>query len=120
MKNQLIPGRDKSTLALKKTIIFIFLAVCVLTPIFAGDSSSTGIDAAVEKVTSFLSNGIITALCLIALVIEAAGVVVMGKQGADIQTIIGKFAPWVVGTIVLLSANGICNYFLSGLSFSSK
>ena len=119
MKNQVISEKEKNNLAWKKCFLFSILLFCVITPIFASSSSSTGIDSAVEKVTSFLSNGVITALCLVALVIEAAGVVVMGKQGADIQTIIGKFAPWVVGTVVLLSANGICNYFLSDLSFST-
>lgn len=99
----------------KKFFMFALLFVCALTPIFAQEA--TGIDSAVSKVTTFLSSGTITAVCLIALVVEAIGVVVMGKQGADIQSIISKFSPWVVGTVVLLSANGICNYFLSDLSF---
>lgn len=102
----------------KKFFMFALLFVCALTPIFAQEA--TGIDSAVSKVTTFLSSGTITAICLIALVVEAIGVVMMGKQGADIQAIISKFSPWVVGTVVLLSANGICNYFLSDLSFGTK
>ena len=100
----------------KIAFLFALIFVCAAFPIFAQDA--TGIDGAVEKVTSFLSSGLITAVCLIALVVEGIGVVVMGKQGADIQAIIGKFAPWVVGKAVILSANGICNYFLTDLSFS--
>ena len=113
----LISEKEKKEISCKKFFMFALLFVCAVTPIFAQEA--TGIDSAVEKVTTFLSNGVITAICLIALVIEAIGVIVMGKQGADMQAIIGKFAPWVVGTVVLLSANGICNYFLSDLSFGS-
>ena len=113
----LISEKEKKEISCKKFFMFALLFVCAVTPIFAQEA--TGIDSAVEKVTTFLSNGVITAICLIALVIEAIGVIVMGKQGADIQAIIGKFAPWVVGTVVLFSANGICNYFLSDLSFGS-
>lgn len=106
---------EKTGSAWKKLFMFALVLACIAMPIFA--DNGTGIDSAVEKVTSFLSSGVITAVCLIALVVEGVGVVVMGKQGADIQSIISKFAPWVVGTVVLLSANGICNYFLSDLSF---
>ena len=104
MKNSTVIS-EKEVLR-KKFFMFALLFVCALTPIFAQEA--TGIDSDVSKVTTFLSSGTITAVCLI---------VVMGKQGADIQSIISKFSPWVVGTVVLLSANGICNYFLSDLSF---
>lgn len=112
-----ISVEEKTKVEWKKLFIFTLIFACMAMPIFAQDA--TGIDSGVEKVTSFLSSGVITAVCLIALVVEGIGVVVMGKQGADIQSIIGKFTPWVVGTVVLLSANGICNYFLSDLSFSN-
>ncbi len=116
-----ISEKEKAAFAWKKFFMFALIMVMAVVPIFAGNgSSATGIDSAVEKVTSFLSSGVITAVCLIALVVEGVGVVLMGKQGADIQSIIGKFSPWVVGTVVLLSANGICNYFLSDLSFSKN
>ena len=117
MKNNVISGKEKTNFVWKKTLILMLVFVCASFPIFAQDA--TGIDSAVEKVTSFLSSGLITAVCLIALVVEGIGVVVMGKQGADIQAIISKFAPWVVGTVVILSANGICNYFLTDLSFTN-
>lgn len=116
-KSNVISEKEKKEISWKKFFMFALLFACAVTPIFAQDA--TGIDSAVEKVTTFLSSGVITAICLIALVVEAIGVIVMGKQGADIQSIIGKFAPWVVGTVVVLSANGICNYFLSDLSFGS-
>ena len=116
MKEIVISEKEKTKYAWKKAFLFVLIFVCAAFPIFAQDA--TGIDGSVEKVTSFLSSGLITAVCLIALVVEGIGVVVMEKQGADIQAIIGKFAPWVVGTVVILSANGICNYFLTDLSFS--
>lgn len=114
-----ITENDNCHFGCKKLCMFAFVLMAVaVTPVFAQNSGV--LDGAVSKVTSFLSSGLITAVCLIALVVEGIGVVVMGKQGADIQAIIGKFAPWVVGTVVLLSANGICNYFLADLSFSGK
>lgn len=116
MNEIVISEKEKTKYAWKKAFLFALIFVCAAFPIFAQDA--TGIDGAVEKVTSFLSSGLIMAVCLIALVVEGIGVVVMGKQGADIQAIIGKFAPWVVGTVVILSANGICNYFLTDLSFT--
>lgn len=118
MDGIVISRTENRKFAWKKAFALALVLVCATIPIFA--QSATGIDSAVEKVTSFLSSGLITAVCLIALVVEAIGVVVMGKQGADIQAIIGKFAPWVIGTVVILSANGICSYFLTGLSFSTK
>lgn len=117
MKEIEISEKEKTKHAWKKVFIFALIFICAAFPIFA--QNATGIDSAVEKVTSFLSSGLITAVCLIALVVEGIGVVVMGKQGADIQAIIGKFAPWVIGTVVVLSANGICNYFLTDLSFTN-
>lgn len=118
IENIVICEKEKTKFVWKKALVFTLIFACAVVPIFAQDA--TGLDSAVDKVTSFLSSGLITAVCLIALVVEAIGVVVMGKQGADIQAIISKFAPWVIGTMVLLSANGICNYFLKDLSFSSK
>lgn len=100
----------------KKLLMFLLVMVVSASSIWA-EGEVTALDSAVAKVTDFLSSGVITAICLIALVVEGIGVVVMGKQGADIQAIIGKFAPWVIGTVVLLSANGICNYFLSDITF---
>ena len=116
VKKEIVISEKKSSFAWKKALMFMLIMCCVVIPTFAQDN--TGIDGAVEKVTSFLSSGLITAVCLIALVVEGIGVVLMGKQGADVQQIISKFAPWVVGTVVILSANGICNYFLTDLSFT--
>lgn len=114
-KSTVLSERKEIKLEWKKVLLFSLLIACVITPVFA--DGVTEVESAVQKVTDFLSSGVITAICLIALVVEGIGVVVMGKQGADIQAIISKFAPWIVGTVVLLSANGICTYFLSDLSF---
>ena len=112
-----ISEKEKTKINLKKAFAFCLIFAFAVFPIFA-QTTGAPLDGAVEKITSFLSSGLITAVCLIALVGEGIGVVVMGKQGADIQAIISKFAPWVVGTVVILSANGICNYFLTDLSFT--
>lgn len=98
-----ISEKEKTQITWKKLFLFALIFACAISPIFAADDA-TGIDSAVSKVTTFLSSGTITAVCLVALVVEAIGVVVMGKQGADIQSIIAKFAPWVVGTVITFAA----------------
>ena len=55
-------------------------------------------------------------MCCVALIIEAIGMIVAGQQGGG-GAIIKKFAPWIIGTIILLSASGITGYFLDGLEF---
>ena len=107
---------EKKT-AWKKLFLFSLLLFLTVVPVFSQTNGVSEVDTAVGKVTSFLSGNTVTAVCLIALVVEAIGVVVMGKQGADVQAILSKFAPWVIGTIVLLAAGGICNYFLKDISF---
>ena len=42
--------------------------------------------------------------------------VLAGQQGGGGQ-MIKKFAPWIIGTIILLSASSICSYFLGDLAF---
>lgn len=42
--------------------------------------------------------------------------VLAGQQGGGGQ-MIKKFAPWIIGTIILLSASSICSYFLGDLKF---
>ena len=50
------------------------------------------------------------------MVLAVFGMVLAGQQGGGGQ-MIKKFAPWIIGTIILLSASSICSYFLGDLSF---
>ena len=103
----------------KKVIVFCVLFFTVITPIFCQSNQITQLDSWATKVLELFQSTWVKAILLIALIVEAIGVVVAGQQGGGGQ-MLKKFAPWIIGTIVLLSASGICTYFLQDLSFSLK
>ena len=103
----------------KKVIVFCVLFFAVITPIFCQSNQITQLDSWATKVLELFQSTWVKAILLIALIVEAIGVVVAGQQGGGGQ-MLKKFAPWNIGTIVLLSASGICTYFLQDLSFSLK
>ena len=69
-----------------------------------------------DRICVGVSGGKDSVLLLVALIIEAIGVVVAGQQGGGGQ-ILKKFAPWIIGTLILLCSSGICSYFLGDLNF---
>lgn len=77
----------------------------------------TALDDWGTKILSLMSSSWGKVILLVALVIEAIGLVVAGQQGGGGQ-IIKKYAPWIIGTLILLSASGIVSYFVKDLSFS--
>lgn len=110
---------SKSADVSKKVIVFCVLFFAVMTPIFCQSNQITQLDSWATKVLELFQSTWVKAILLIALIVEAIGVVVAGQQGGGGQ-MLKKFAPWIIGTIVLLSASGICTYFLQDLSFSLK
>lgn len=110
---------SKSADVSKKVIVFCVLFFAVITPIFCQSNQITQLDSWATKVLELFQSTWVKAILLIALIVEAIGVVVAGQQGGGGQ-MLKKFAPWIIGTIVLLSASGICTYFLQDLSFSLK
>lgn len=119
--NTLVSGKGKSFLkdnSLKQLVILAVLFFVMAMPTFAASSgdSITELDNWADKILELFQSGWVKALLLIALIIEAIGMVLAGQQGGGGQ-MIKKFAPWIVGTIILLSASSICSYFLGDLSF---
>ncbi|MCQ2588978.1 MAG: TrbC/VirB2 family protein [Treponema sp.] len=110
---------SKSAAVSKKVIVFCVLFFAVITPIFCQANQITQLDSWATKVLELFQSTWVKAILLIALIVEAIGVVVAGQQGGGGQ-MLKKFAPWIIGTIVLLSASGICSYFLQDLSFKLK
>lgn len=108
----------KKTCASKKfwTIAAVF-AFCVI-PTFAASSgdSIVELDNWADKILELFQSSWVKAILLVALIVEAIGMVLAGQQGGGGQ-MIKKFAPWIIGTIILLSASSICSYFLGDLSF---
>lgn len=108
----------KKTFTSKKfvTVAAIF-ALCVI-PTFAASSgdSIVELDNWADKILELFQSSWVKAILLVALIVEAIGMVLAGQQGGGGQ-MIKKFAPWIIGTIILLSASSICSYFLGDLSF---
>lgn len=106
-------SKKTNSVKLKKYFLIVLLIFAII-PLFAADP--TGLTAGVTKLKNFISGEAVMTICLIALVVEAIGVVAMNRQGADIQQIIGKFGPWFIGTIGILCANGIVDFFFNGFT----
>lgn len=68
------------------------------------------------EITPLLPTNIYKNLFSILIFSTVIRMVLAGQQGGGGQ-MIKKFAPWIIGTIILLSASSICSYFLGDLSF---
>ena len=82
----------------------------------SGGDSIVELDNWADKILELFQSSWVKAILLVALIVEAIGMVLAGQQGGGGQ-MIKKFAPWIIGTIILLSASSICSYFLGDLSF---
>ncbi len=103
---------------IKQIVLMIVLLVVATSPIFAASGDTIGkLDEWGEKVLALFQSSWVKVILLVALILEAIGMVVMGQQGGG-GAIIKKFAPWIIGTIILLSASGICSYFTTGMEFT--
>lgn len=102
----------------RKFLITVFMLFMIVAPTFAQSSGDTieQLDTWGDKILSLLQSTWVKVLLLVALIIEAIGVVVAGQQGGGGQ-ILKKFAPWIIGTLILLCSSGICSYFLGDLNF---
>lgn len=120
-KNKMVETElNKSGSCSKKVFLICVLFFVLMTPIFCQSSNQiTQLDSWANKVLELFQSTWVKAILLVALIVEAVGVVVAGQQGGGGQ-MLKKFAPWIIGTIVLLSASGICSYFLNDLSFTLK
>lgn len=106
----------KSVFCSKSFIMFSLLAFVMVSQTFAASDTIEALDDWGDKILKLFSSNWVKVICLVALIVEAIGMVVAGQQGGGGQ-IIKKFAPWIIGTIILLSASSICSYFLGDLKF---
>ena len=115
MKTNFFAGLRK-TLASKHFIaLAVVFAACIVPTFAAGSGESIAeLDSWADKILELFQSSWVKAILLVALIVEAIGMVLAGQQGGGGQ-MIKKFAPWIIGTIILLSASSIC--FLDGLSF---
>ncbi|HBG37577.1 MAG TPA: hypothetical protein DDW88_10980, partial [Treponema sp.] len=71
--------------------------------------SIEALDSWGEKIVSLTTAPWLQAICIVALAIEGGSIVWAGKQGE--QGIIKRVMPWMIGTIILLTASGITQFF---------
>lgn len=117
MKSDFFKSLKKTFTSKKFLTVAAIFALCIV-PTFAASSSDgiTELDNWASKILELFQSSWVKAILLVALIVEAIGMVLAGQQGGGGQ-MIKKFAPWIVGTIVLLSASSICTYFLGDLKF---
>lgn len=100
----------------KSFIMFTLFSCVIVSNTFAVDSTISTLDEWGDNILAIFSSGWVKALACVALIIEAIGMIVAGQQGGG-GAIIKKFAPWIVGTVILLTASGITGYFLKDLNY---
>ena len=119
MKNKFFKSLKKTITSKRFLTGAAVFALCVI-PTFAasnGGGSSIGeLDNWADKILELFQSSWVKAILLVALIVEAIGMVLAGQQGGGGQ-MLKKFAPWIIGTIILLCSSSICSYFLDGLSF---
>ncbi len=117
MKSNFIKSLKKTFTSKKFVTVAAIFALCIV-PTFAASSgdSIVELDNWADKILELFQSSWVKAILLVALIVEAIGMVLAGQQGGGGQ-MIKKFAPWIIGTIILLSASSICSYFLGDLTF---
>ena len=117
MKNNFLSGLKKTFASKHFLALALVFAACVVPTFAAGSGESIAeLDTWADKILELFQSSWVKAILLVALIVEAIGMVLAGQQGGGGQ-MIKKFAPWIIGTIILLSASSICSYFLDGLTF---
>lgn len=115
--NNTLVKENKSVSFKRLFAVLAVFAVCVVPTFAAGSGESISeLDSWAEKILELFQSPWVKAILLVALIVEAIGLVLAGQQGGGGQ-MLKKFAPWVIGTLILLSASSICSYFLKDLSF---
>ncbi len=105
-----------------KRIIVVLLMLMCCSVVFADAPDNTTLTNQVtgwtNKLTGFMGSGWVKAIALIALVVEAIGIVVGGQQGGGAQ-VFKKLSPWIIGTIILLMASSVCSYLYTDFKIES-
>jgi len=102
----------------RQFLIGMVMICAMAVPTFAssGGDSIVELDNWADKILELFQSSWVKAILLVALIVEAIGMVLAGQQGGGGQ-MLKKFAPWIIGTIILLCSSSICSYFLDGMTF---
>lgn len=101
----------------KGYIMFTLMAIFVISGAFAGNESIDKLDTWGTKIMNLFTSPWLKALVCVAIIVEAIGMIYAGQNGGGAQ-VIKKFAPIIIGSVILLAAQSIVTYFLGDLSYS--
>lgn len=102
----------------KGYIMFALMAIFTVSGAFAGGDSIEQLDQWGTKIMNLFTSPWLKALVCVAIIIEAVGMIYAGQNGGGAQ-VIKKFAPIIIGSVILLAAQGIVTYFLGSLSYEN-
>jgi hypothetical protein len=104
----------------KQAIVVLVVLFVSLTPIFAAGSTESidALDNWGQSLLNIFQSTWVKALLMVALIVEALAMVFAGQQGGGAQ-IIKRFAPWIIGTLILLCSSGIASYFFDGIDLTA-
>jgi type IV secretory pathway VirB2 component (pilin) len=99
---------------LDKKLLTLFIFGLVLSEgLFAqsaGGSDAFGIGSRIQIILDFLSSPWVKGICVIALIVECIGMITAGRQEPGMFK---KFIPWIVGTVLFMSAGSITSIFIN-------
>ena len=110
---------EKRKVSVKQLVALLLTLFVLVSPIFAEGADELGLNAFGQKVLDIFTANWLKALLIVALVVEAIMMVVSGQQGGGAQ-VFKKFSPWIIGTLVILSASSITGYFTEGIDDAFK
>lgn len=111
------PEKQKRKQYIRKVICVLLFAV-ICTSFAAAQSDEFGVSTNIAMILQFLASPWITGLACIALIVEAILLLTAGRSEPGMFK---KFVPWIVGTIIFLSAGTITKKFIGeSLSDSSR
>ncbi|WP_024467153.1 TrbC/VirB2 family protein [Treponema pedis] len=103
----------------KKKIILIFAMLMVMCfSLFAQNQGGSidQLDKWGQTIVSLFTSTWLKAVCIVALIGLAIGMITAGRSEPGMMK---KFAPWLIGVIILLSATSIVGYFFEGADLST-
>jgi hypothetical protein len=110
-KSGLVPGTGGVPGGMKKTLMTVFQLLAAAALVFAQNSGIPELDEWGSKVLGLITSDWVKAICALAFVIEAGGMIYAARQGEG--GTVKKFLPWMIGTIGLLSAVSITDFFFN-------
>lgn len=117
-KNKELSLSLKKILTNKTFLLTIFMIFVLVVPTFAQSTDTIEqLDNWGTKLINIFKSTWVKALLLVSLILIAIEVAMGMQQGASLKDMIGKFSGWIIGTIVLATASGICTFFLGDLNF---